>query len=157
MYILLVSVHIIICLVLILTILLQAGRGGGLTEAFSGSEQAQSVLGTQAPEMLKKATEISAILFLVTSLGLGMLTARRGKSLFDTTPMNIPGGSGPAAVKPLAIPAGPAEDIAASDLLSPAEKLAAETGAPLEVITKTADDTVNDTKEMIPETTKVPE
>jgi preprotein translocase subunit SecG len=63
-------------------ILLQAGRGGGLTEMFGGGEMAQSVLGTQAPVILKKATTVSAIVFLVTSLLLGMVTARRGRSLF---------------------------------------------------------------------------
>lgn len=81
MYILLIAVHIIICIILIATILLQAGRGGGLTEAFGG-ETAQQVFGTQAPIVLKRATEVSAILFLVTSLLLGMVTARRGRSLF---------------------------------------------------------------------------
>ncbi|MFH1846023.1 MAG: preprotein translocase subunit SecG [Candidatus Omnitrophota bacterium] len=83
MYILLIILHIIVCLVLISVILLQAGRGGGLTEAAGGGETAQSVLGTQAPVILKKATTVSAIVFLVTSLVLGMVTARRGMSLFE--------------------------------------------------------------------------
>lgn len=83
MYIALIAIHVIICIILIATILLQAGRGGGLTEAFGGSDAAQSMLGTQAPALLKKATEVSAIAFLVTSLVLGMVTARRGRSLFD--------------------------------------------------------------------------
>lgn len=83
MYIFLIIIHVIVCLILIATILLQAGRGGGLTEAFGGSEGAQSMLGTQAPALLKKATEVSAIAFLVTSLVLGMVTARRGRSLFE--------------------------------------------------------------------------
>ena len=53
MYIALITLHIILCVVLIVTILLQAGKGGGLTEMFGG-ETAQSVLGTQAPALLKK-------------------------------------------------------------------------------------------------------
>ncbi len=81
------------------TILLQAGRGGGLTEAFSG--QAQSVLGTQAPTILKKATTISAILFLVLSLVLAMYTARRGRSLIQQG-MKMPQG----AVMPIAETSG---------------------------------------------------
>jgi len=88
MYILLISIHILVCLILIATILLQAGRGGGLAEAFGGTESAQSVLGTQAPVILKRATTISAVAFLVTSLILGMVTARRGRSLLDG--MRIP-------------------------------------------------------------------
>lgn len=84
MYILLIIFHVAICLLLIATILLQAGRGGGLAEAFGGAEQTQSLLGTQAPTVLKRATEVAAILFLVTSLALGMITARRGKSMFES-------------------------------------------------------------------------
>ncbi|MCK5450650.1 MAG: preprotein translocase subunit SecG [Candidatus Omnitrophica bacterium] len=82
MYIFLIVVHVIACLILIATILLQAGRGGGLTEAFTG-DATQSVLGTQAPVVLKKATTVSAVLFLVTSLSLGITTARQGRSLFE--------------------------------------------------------------------------
>ncbi|NQT33210.1 MAG: preprotein translocase subunit SecG [Candidatus Omnitrophica bacterium] len=83
MYIVLIAIHIIVCFFLIATILLQAGRGGGLAEAFGGGENAQSVLGTQAPTVLKKATEISAIVFLITSLLLGVVASRMGRSLFD--------------------------------------------------------------------------
>lgn len=86
MYIALITFHIIICLLLIVTILLQAGKGGGLTEMFGG-ESAQSMLGTQAPILLKRATEISAIAFIITSLVLGMITARRGRSLFEGAEM----------------------------------------------------------------------
>ena len=81
MFILLLIIHVIACIVLIAVILLQAGRGGGLAEAFGGDTQ--SLLGTQAPVVLKKATTISAIAFLVTSLLLGMITARKGRSLFQ--------------------------------------------------------------------------
>lgn len=82
MYIALIIVHVILCIVLIVTILLQAGRGGGLTE-MAGGDTAQSVLGTQAPALLKKVTEVSAVGFIVTALVLGMVTARRGRSLFE--------------------------------------------------------------------------
>lgn len=101
MYILLIIVHVIFCIILIATILLQAGRGGGLTEAFGGGETAQSILGTQAPVILKKITEASAIAFLVTSLLLGMVTARRGKSLFDRAKlpgMPVASQEGPSGV-----------------------------------------------------------
>ena len=89
MYILLIIFHVAVCFVLIAVILLQAGRGGGLAEAFGGGDTARSLLGTQAPAVLKKATEVAAIAFLVTSLALGMVTARRGRSLFDRGRMPI--------------------------------------------------------------------
>ena len=90
------------CLFLIVSILLQAGRGGGLTEAFGG--QTQSVLGSQAPDVLKKATEVSAIMFLVLSLLLAMLTTRRGKSLFQQmkVPVRMPVATSTANKVPVA-------------------------------------------------------
>ena len=106
MYHILLAIHIITCLFLIVSILLQAGKGGGLTEAFGG--QTQSVLGSQAPDVLKKATEISAIMFLVLSLLLAMMTTRRGKSLFQQ--MKVPAST--ATVNE--IPVTDAEPVATS-------------------------------------------
>jgi len=101
MYIFLIVIHIIVCSVLIVTILLQAGKGAGLNEMFGG-DASQSVLGTQAPVLIKKATTVSAVAFLVTSLVLGMVTARRGRSLFDRS--NIPA---PTATATATAPRGP--------------------------------------------------
>jgi len=84
----------IVCLVLISVILLQAGKGGGLTETFGG-EGAQSVLGTQAPVILKKATTVAAVAFLVTSLVLGMVTSRRGRSLLEGMRLPAAGQTAP--------------------------------------------------------------
>lgn len=112
MYIFLIIVHVIICLILIATILLQAGKGGGLTEMFGG-DTAQSVLGTQAPSILKKATEIAAVGFLVTSLVLGMVTARRGRSLFEGAKFADVPTAGKAGVTPIQAPA--VDEKAASD------------------------------------------
>ena len=80
MYWLIITVHVVVCLVLIAVILLQAGRGGGLSETMGG-DTAQSVLGTQAPTVLRKATEVSAVLFIITCLILGIMTARTSRSL----------------------------------------------------------------------------
>ncbi len=46
LYGLVITVHIIVSLILIFVILLQAGRGGGLSETFGGS-QTQTILGTK--------------------------------------------------------------------------------------------------------------
>jgi len=120
MYIFLIVIHIIVCSVLIVTILLQAGKGAGLNEMFGG-DASQSVLGTQAPVLIKKATTISAVAFLVTSLVLGMVTARRGRSLFDRS--NIPAPTATATAprgpfSPAQAPAVPGE----GNVVTPAEK-----------------------------------
>lgn len=109
MYIFLIIIHIIACLILIAVILLQAGRGGGLTEMFGG-ETAQSVLGTQAPALLKKLTTGSAIAFLLTSLLLGIVTARRGRSLFEGAKFDVPLKTTQQGVAPVVKPGLPGEE-----------------------------------------------
>ena len=93
MYWLIIAVHVVVCLILIAVILLQAGRGGGLSETF-GSEAAQSVLGTQAPTVLRKATEFSAIAFLITCIILGMITARSSRSIMGPEMRVMPSTQG---------------------------------------------------------------
>ena len=74
-------IHVISCLLLILVILLQAGRGQGLTSAAFGSGNVQSLLGTRTGDFLTKATTVAAICFLVTCIGLDILEARKSRSL----------------------------------------------------------------------------
>ncbi len=81
MFTFLVTLHIIVSLVLILIILLQAGKGSGLANIFGGG--VQTLFGTKASTFLTKATTVCAIIFLLTCLGLGLLSARRGRSLME--------------------------------------------------------------------------
>ena len=80
MYIFLMIVHVIVCLVLILVVLLQAGRGGGFSDMLGGG-QPQSLFGTQTNAFMVRATEVCAVIFIVTSLSLAILSTQRGKSL----------------------------------------------------------------------------
>ncbi len=82
MQIFLIVVHVIACLFLIAVILLQAGRGGGLSDIAGGS-QTQSILGTETNTFMKRMTEIFAVIFIITSLSLGIISTHRGKSLID--------------------------------------------------------------------------
>lgn len=75
-----IAVHIVVSLVLIFVILLQAGRGGGLSESFGGSST-QTILGTKSSLFLKRATAISAVLYIIACLVLGVMTSHRGRSL----------------------------------------------------------------------------
>ena len=77
---LVIGIHVIACVILIGVILLQAGRGGGLSETF-GIDSQKTLFGTKANVFLTRATITAACLFLVTSLLLGVLTSRRGKSI----------------------------------------------------------------------------
>ena len=82
MYAFLIIIHIIACLVLIAVILLQAGRGSGLSDMMGGG-QPQSILGTQTNQFMTRATEVCAIVFILTSLSLGIMSTHRGKSLIE--------------------------------------------------------------------------
>lgn len=75
---LIIAIHIIICLILIGIILIQAGRGGGLVEGFSGVE---SMFGTKTNTFLTRTTTILSVLFFLTCLSLALLSAKQSKSL----------------------------------------------------------------------------
>ncbi len=82
MYIFLIVIHVIACLVLVMAILFQAGRGGGLSDTF-GSGSSSTIFGTSASNFLVKATEVCAIIFLLTSLSIAVLSSHKSKSLMQ--------------------------------------------------------------------------
>lgn len=83
MYIFILIIHIIVSFVLIGVILLQAGRGGGLAETFGGGGTQTTIFGQKASTFLTRATTVSAVLFLCTSLSLALLSSMRQKSLME--------------------------------------------------------------------------
>ncbi len=78
---LLTIIHVVVCLVLILAVLLQSGKAGDLAGAFGGAGS-QSVFGPRGvTTILAKATTISAILFMVTSMGLWIISSKGARSV----------------------------------------------------------------------------
>jgi preprotein translocase subunit SecG len=73
---LVIGVHLIICVVMVLVVLLQAGKGGGLAGAFGGTGGAGQALfgGRGAATFLSKATTALGITFMTTSLALALLS-----------------------------------------------------------------------------------
>jgi preprotein translocase subunit SecG len=93
MYILVWIVHIIVCLFLIIVVLLQSGKAADLAGAFGGMGS-QTAFGPRgSATLLSKATTISAILFMVTSLSLSIL-ATRSAGLGTTVLESAPAKSG---------------------------------------------------------------
>ena len=88
-----IAIHVIVSIVLIAVILLQAGRGGGLSESFGGSST-QSVFGTKTSVFLTRATAVCAIVYILTCLTLAVMTSHRGRSIVATTPLKTPIGAG---------------------------------------------------------------
>lgn len=122
MYIFLLIVHVLVCLMLISVVLLQAGRGGGMSDMFGGG-QPSSLFGTQTNVFLTRATEVCAVLFVVTSVGLGILTTRQSKSLMDRVNFPPQAASPAAAPKPIdttAVPPSATAPVPAATSAAPA-------------------------------------
>ena len=78
---LLTIVHIMVCLILIIAVLLQSGKAGDLAGAFGGAGS-QSVFGPRGvASILSKVTTISAVLFMVTSMGLWIISSKGSRSV----------------------------------------------------------------------------
>lgn len=79
MYTLTVIIHLIVCFLMIAAILLQAGKGAEIGAAFGGSSQ--TVFGSRGPgTFLSKVTVGAAIIFMLTSLGLAVLSKQQNVS-----------------------------------------------------------------------------
>lgn len=74
--------HAIVCVLLIIIILIQAGRGGGLVEGFSGVE---SMFGPKTSTFLTRTTSVLSTIFLVSCVTLAVLSARQSRSLLRDT------------------------------------------------------------------------
>jgi preprotein translocase subunit SecG len=97
--------HIVVCVILILVILLQAGKGANMGAAFGGSSQ--TVFGSSGPaSFLGKMTTIVAILFMLTSLTLSYSAVHKGKSVMQ--------GAARAAAENKAAPVQPQQPAAPS-------------------------------------------
>lgn len=103
MYILLWIVHVAVCLFLIIVVLLQSGKAADLAGAFGGMGS-QTAFGPRgSATLLSKATTLSAILFMVTSLSLSILATKNaglGTSVLESAPKSsVPAKSAPVPVQ----------------------------------------------------------
>jgi preprotein translocase subunit SecG len=76
-------VHVITCVLLVLVILLQSGKGAEISASFSGSSQ--TVFGSSGgANFFTRFTQVAAAIFFATSLGLTVIANRAHKSRFDS-------------------------------------------------------------------------
>ena len=142
MYIVLLVLHILISLALMIAVLLQSGRGGGLAGAFGGGGGSQAIFGGRgAATFLSKATTVLGASFMVSSLLLAILSSHRfggesksalekaaAQATEEPTSLPGPGDSGfPAATQPAGTPATPG----ATPAGAPAGQSGAPTGTPI--------------------------
>ena len=93
-------IHIVVCLFLIIVVLLQSGKAADLAGAFGGMGS-QTAFGPRgAATMLSKATTFAAVVFMLTSIWLGIEAGRNrgaGDSVIERTGT---GTAVPEAVQP---------------------------------------------------------
>ncbi len=100
----LLTIHVIICLFLVLIVLLQSGKGAQMGVTFGGGSS-QTLFGSRgASTFLNKLTIAIAVIFALTSLTLAIIAAEPVTVIEDITPADHRG-----TVVPQQIPEQPME------------------------------------------------
>jgi preprotein translocase subunit SecG len=134
MGILLTTIHVLVCLFLIVVVLLQSGKAADLAGAFGGMGS-QTVFGPRgSATVLSRATTIAAALFMLTSLVLSIMATRQGSG---TAPSLLD------KVKPASSSTVPATSVPATGQQAPAAGTAPITVTPEIGGQKQAPQTIN--------------
>lgn len=81
---LLIVLHVIVCVFLMLTVLLQSGKSGGMGAAFGGGGNTASVFGGAGSNpFLQKVTTWAAAIFMLTSITLAYVASKSNSRLKD--------------------------------------------------------------------------
>jgi preprotein translocase subunit SecG len=98
-------IHVFTCIVLVLVVLVQSGKGAEISNSFGGSSQ--TVFGSSGgANFFTRFTAGAATIFMITSLGLTLMGAQSRKSLFETTNGITPATSVPATSAPVSATPG---------------------------------------------------
>ena len=112
---LLTIIHVLVCVFLIIVVLLQSGKAADLAGAFGGMGS-QTAFGPRgSATLLSKATTVSAVVFMVTSLSLSIMATRSagtvGSTVLDKAkqpaPASTPAKPGQNPASAPVIPAAP--------------------------------------------------
>ena len=122
LYYLVAGLYVLVCLVLMLVVLIQQGKGGDLAAAFGGGSSQAAFGARTGATVLSRATTICFVLFIVGALALNIVGQRGGSSVLGgraapaapapapatapTTPGSTP--PPPASTAPTPAPAAPA-------------------------------------------------
>ncbi len=82
--------HVIVCLMLMLVVLIQPGKSGGLGAALGGAGAQQIFGGRGAGNFLTRTTWIAATVFFLTSVTLAYVSTSTGDSLEDLANAPLP-------------------------------------------------------------------
>ena len=76
LYYLALVVYVLVCVTLVMVVLLQQGKGGGMASAFGGSGSQAAFGARSGATVLSRATTVCAVLFIVGALALGIMRQR---------------------------------------------------------------------------------
>jgi preprotein translocase subunit SecG len=95
MSILVTAIHVTTCVLLVLVVLIQSGKGAEISASFSGSSQ--TVFGSSGgANFFTRFTGACAAIFMVTSIVLTLMSGRSSKSIFDAGAPAAPAAPGAA-------------------------------------------------------------
>jgi preprotein translocase subunit SecG len=118
----LITLYVLICVSLIVVILLQSGKGSGLSGILGSGGGGQTIFGARAGDVMTKTTTVLAVCFMGFSLVLALLSTRQSSSLvgeIESAGLEMPrsepsaveeGSPAPAAPGEEAVPVPPAEE-----------------------------------------------
>jgi preprotein translocase subunit SecG len=95
------TIYVLVCVILMLVVLLQQGKGGDIANAFGGGTSQAAFGARSGATVLSRATTVCAVLFMLGALVLGILGQRGPGSV-------VGGRSAPAPQTAPAAPAQPA-------------------------------------------------
>jgi preprotein translocase subunit SecG len=103
------TLHVVVCLILIAVVLLQSGKAADLAGAFGGMGS-QTAFGPRgAATTLSRATTAAAIIFMITSLALSLVSTKKGRtanSVLDKSTTSSPAKPATPPATPPAAPTG---------------------------------------------------
>ncbi|MGB5694911.1 MAG: preprotein translocase subunit SecG [Polyangiales bacterium] len=126
-------VYVFVCLFLILVVLLQSGKGGGLGSALGGGASQQIFGGAGAGNLLTRLTAGFAFTFMVLSVWLAFLSSSGEQALDRAVREQSAAQQAPAETEPDEGDGAPAAQAPAEEAETPVEQ------APAEEATGTAD------------------
>jgi preprotein translocase subunit SecG len=106
LYYLLAFLYVLTCLVLMLVVLLQQGKGGDIANAFGGGASQAAFGARSGATVLSRATTVCAVLFMLGALVLGII-GQRGPGSVVSGVRQPASQSQPAQQKPAEKPAQP--------------------------------------------------
>src|SRR5579872_1267634 len=114
-------IHVSVCLFLMLVVLLQQGKGGGMGAAFGGAATQQVFGGRGAGNLLTRATAVCAAVFMLTSVSLAYVSSSGDRELKARIVKDQRSGKGNEGtrVKPAKKAAAPVEPAPANSEPSP--------------------------------------